>query len=64
MALQELIYTSLSLVQAEPDDVKDILTSSERNNKAASITGLLLYDGVRYIQVLEGDSSAVEQIFD
>jgi len=64
MSLQELVYTSVSQPHAHPDDVKDILTSSERNNLASSITGLLLYDGERYIQILEGDASNVDRLFE
>lgn len=63
MALLELIYTSLSRPQTVTDDVRDILASSERNNAAASITGLLLFDGERYIQILEGDAGDVEVLF-
>ena len=63
MQLQELVYTSLSDIHADPDDVKDILTASEKNNKRLEITGLLLYDGERYIQILEGDPEKVDDLF-
>ena len=63
MYLQELVYTSVPDIHAEPDDVKDILDSSERNNKAYEITGLLLYDGERYIQILEGAPEKVDMMF-
>lgn len=63
MALLELIYTSLSRAQNENDDVREILVSSERNNVATSVTGLLLFDGDRYIQILEGDRQQVENLF-
>jgi hypothetical protein len=64
MALVELIYTSLSRALNENNDVKDILATSERNNAATSVTGLLLFDGERYIQILEGESQNVEGLFD
>jgi len=64
MPLQELVYTSMSDIHAEPDDVKDILASSERNNKLTEITGLLLYDGDRYIQILEGEPEKVDDLFE
>jgi len=63
MALVELIYTSLSRAQNENNDVRDILASSERNNAAKSVTGLLLFDGNRYIQILEGERTDVESLF-
>lgn len=63
MALIELIYTSLAEPLNQIKDVKDILASSERNNQAISVTGLLLFDSQRYIQILEGDVDDVETLF-
>lgn len=63
MPLLELIYTSLSEAHNDTDDVRDILASSERNNVATSVTGLLLFDGERYIQILEGKAEDVEGLF-
>ena len=64
MALLELIYTSLAEPKNQTKDVRDILESSERNNKASSVTGLLLFDSQRYIQILEGQAEDVETLFD
>lgn len=47
----------------ENEDVRDILASSERNNATNSVTGLLLFDGGRYIQILEGERQDVEGLF-
>lgn len=63
MALLELIYTSLAEPLNQTQDVKDILASSERNNQATSVTGLLLFDSQRYIQILEGGADDVEALF-
>ena len=63
MALLELIYTSLAEAKNDTNDVKAILASSERNNVATNITGLLLFDGERYIQILEGDVEDVNGLF-
>lgn len=64
MALKELVYTSLAGVPGKPGDVEAILASSERNNVATGITGLLLFDGVRYIQILEGTPESVDRLFE
>jgi len=64
MPLQELIYTSLSSVQDDAEEVKKILASSERNNVANTVTGLLMFDGHRYIQILEGEAENVDQLYD
>ena len=48
------ISTAPSLVR---EDVDVILTSSQRNNAARGVTGLLLYNGRNFLQLLEGDES-------
>lgn len=63
MALQELIYTSLAIPNASHENVADILASSQRNNKMRDVTGLLLFDGDRYIQILEGSPENIDIIY-
>ena len=64
MSLQELIYTSVSSVHGDKAEVKKILAASERNNVANSVTGLLIFDGHRYIQILEGETENVDRLYD
>ena len=63
MALQELIYTSVATGPENPDLIAAILAASEKNNAAAQVTGLLMFDGERYIQILEGETDRVETLF-
>lgn len=62
--LTELIYTSVPSEYIKEADVKDILTISRKNNSAKDITGLLTYDGRRFMQILEGDMMDVEELFE
>lgn len=39
------------------NDIESILTSSERNNAMRKVTGLLLYNGRNFLQLLEGEES-------
>ena len=64
MPLQELIYTSVSSAQPEKDEVSNILAVSEKNNDVSAITGLLMFDGHRYIQILEGEAESVNHLYD
>lgn len=59
----QLTYIS-SARPGDPVDVEAILRVSRRNNAAGGITGLLLYDGRRFLQALEGEAAAVESAFD
>lgn len=44
-------------------DVSDILTVSRVRNVADGITGLLLADGTRFLQALEGEADAVRACY-
>ncbi len=39
------------------EDVDAVLASSQRNNVARGVTGLLLYNGRNFLQLLEGEES-------
>ncbi|MEM1195054.1 MAG: BLUF domain-containing protein [Pseudomonadota bacterium] len=39
------------------DEVDSILAASQRNNPARNVTGLLLYNGRNFLQLLEGEES-------
>lgn len=39
------------------DDVESILSSSQRHNPQRGVTGLLLYNGRNFLQLLEGEES-------
>ncbi|GMN02488.1 BLUF domain-containing protein [Erythrobacter sp. MTPC3] len=41
------------------DQVEAILASSARNNPANGITGLLVYNGRNFLQILEGEEKAL-----
>ena len=59
----QLVYIS-SLTPGTPlAEIASILRSSRRNNAADRITGLLLFDGRRFLQALEGEAEAVERAF-
>jgi hypothetical protein len=59
----QLTYISSAVGVVTERDVDGILEQSRRNNRAAGITGLLLYDGRRFMQVLEGEPGRVEAAY-
>ncbi|MCW5770971.1 MAG: BLUF domain-containing protein [Rhodospirillaceae bacterium] len=63
MELKSLVYVS-SARRPYPDDaLMALLAKSRRNNAAAGVTGLLLYDEGNFIQALEGPPDAVGATF-
>jgi hypothetical protein len=59
MNLYRLIYTSRVSASSGPACVPDIVRASRMNNPLAGITGLLVFDGLRFCQYIEGDEAAV-----
>lgn len=66
--LHRLIYTSSNRIDGSPDrlgeEVRDILAASRRNNRAANVTGALMFNAGCFAQVLEGDRGIVEATFE
>lgn len=63
MALEHLIYVSSATHEMEPEELDAILAAAHRNNARAGVTGMLLYAGGTFLQVLEGESHAISGIF-
>lgn len=61
--MHQLTYISTARKGLAETDIDAILAISRRNNSVANITGLLVFDGVRFLQALEGDKAAVEAAF-
>lgn len=62
--MRQLLYVSSSSQAVIGDSLSTILSQSRRNNEAAGLSGLLWTDGSRFLQVLEGDTQAVQTTFD
>jgi hypothetical protein len=59
----QLTYIS-SVTPGTPEfAVNDILRASRHNNAAAGVTGLLLFDGRRFLQALEGEAEEVNAAY-
>jgi hypothetical protein len=61
--LYQLAYTSFSRLPLQEATLSDILGASRRNNSRDEITGILMYEGRTFFQVLEGEQSAVEDCY-
>jgi hypothetical protein len=58
-----ILYFSQATNAVTPDQIRDILESSQRNNAAAGITGVLIHGGGLFMQVLEGPENAVLRLY-
>jgi hypothetical protein len=60
--MRQLVYISSIRRQVAVDPVT-ILAQSRCNNARARVTGLLFFDGKRFLQALEGEDAAVDATF-
>lgn len=58
--MRQVTYISSVKQPLSVADLKSIGLESERNNKAVGLCGVLLFDGSRFLQVLEGPGEAVQ----
>lgn len=59
-----LIYVSTSVKLLNDEELLDILKVSRENNSSRDVTGLLLYKGGNFMQVLEGPDEVVEALYE
>jgi hypothetical protein len=63
MVMYQLTYISTATPHVTDGDIDDILCASRLNNRRNGVTGLLIFDGRRFLQALEGDKHAVDAAF-
>ena len=59
-----LIYVSTSKKLLSNEELLEILKVSRENNGSEEVTGLLLYKGGNFMQVLEGDEAVVTALYE
>ena len=64
MDLKCLIYTSWARPGIAAGDVDSILASARTNNPLEGITGLLIFNGNAFMQILEGAGSAIDALLE
>jgi hypothetical protein len=58
-----MIYRSTQRVEFSPLDLKKLLAQARLRNRAARVSGMLIYKDGEFLQTLEGDEGAVKKIF-
>lgn len=60
MTLKSLTYTSLAQLDLSAGDLEDIHRSARAMNGLNGITGLLIFNGTHFLQVIEGGQEAID----
>lgn len=58
-----IVYLSSASHLMNDDELFDLLETAREKNMEAGITGILLYKGGNFLQLLEGDRDSVEALF-
>lgn len=61
--LINLIYASSAVHQMGDEELLEILKKSRENNARLGVTGMLLYRGGNFLQVLEGERTVVTELY-
>lgn len=60
----QLGYISTAQPDLLPSETREILEISRLNNMREDITGILLFDGAKFFQILEGAEASVRRAFE
>ena len=60
----QLVYISTARGVVSAAHLQNVLATSRRNNGRDGITGLLFFDGTRFLQALEGEPARVKAAFE
>ena len=64
MELKTVTYTSLARLDLTSADLAAIRETARRLNALDGITGVLIFNGTRFLQIIEGAASAIDDLVD
>ena len=62
MNLTSLTYTSLARLDLDTSDLEAIHRSARESNAIEGITGLLVFNGTHFLQIIEGAADAIADL--
>lgn len=63
MSLIHCIYASTAAAGCDVDELEHLLSTARMNNAQYDITGMLLSVGNNFLQIIEGEADAVDELF-
>ncbi len=61
--IYQLIYRSQAMEKTDWETLEALMTTSINNNKESDLTGMLLFTGEHFLQVLEGEYIKINRTF-
>ncbi|MBU1252857.1 MAG: BLUF domain-containing protein [Alphaproteobacteria bacterium] len=60
--MERIVYTSRARTDLASDEVFRIIETSARNNPARDVTGFLIFNQNRFLQLVEGERQALDEL--
>lgn len=64
MDLKSLVYTSLAKLDLSADELEAIHRTARDLNALDGVTGLLVFNGTRFLQIIEGAETAIDDLLE
>ena len=64
MDITSLTYTSLARLDLQASDLENIHRAARELNALDGITGLLVFNGTHFLQIIEGAPDAIDELLD
>jgi hypothetical protein len=64
MSLTSVTYTSLARIDLQTSDLENIHTTARELNAIDGITGLLVFNGTHFLQIIEGSDAAIGDLLE
>jgi Sensors of blue-light using FAD len=61
--MHQIVYTSTATERFSPANLKKLLLDARKRNSALGVSGMLVFHGGTFLQALEGEKRAVNEIF-
>lgn len=60
--MKSLTYTSLARLDLQAEDIEAIHRTARESNALEGITGLLIFNGTHFLQIIEGAPNAIDDL--
>lgn len=61
--MKSILYVSVADPDLESDDIHQLVAHSQQRNAADNISGLMLYNGSNFLQLIEGEATLLDACF-
>jgi hypothetical protein len=61
--MHQIVYTSTAVEEFSFADIKKLLLGARRRNRALGVSGMLVFHDRSFLQALEGEQRAVNEVF-